>query len=85
MTDIYPISIEAALPDKDQVAEVDLQSAVELAFTQKPSSYAVEKEWRIAVLLSGDKDGAPPYLNATIPIGQRLGIRQFSVRSLARP
>ena len=49
---------------------------VPLAAFQKPACFAHEKEWRIAVKLSGTRASAPDYLDATIPMTQELEIRR---------
>ncbi len=64
--------------DKGAVRAVpNLPSAMPLAFFQKPEPFAHEKEWRIAVVLSGEKAGAPDHLDATIPIAQKLEIQRL--------
>ncbi len=55
----------------------NLRSAVHLAAFQKPACFAHEKEWRIAVKLSGKKAGTPDYLDATIPMTQELEIQRL--------
>ena len=54
-----------------------LISAVPLACFQKPERFAHEKEWRIAVKLSGEKAAAPNHLDAIIPIKQKLEIQRL--------
>ena len=64
--------------DKGAVRAVpSLISAVPLACFQKPERFAHEKEWRIAVKLSGDKAGAPDHLDAIILIEQKLKIQRL--------
>lgn len=64
--------------DKDMPQELtDLPSAVALAFGQKPERFALEKEWRVAVILSGEKANAPEHLIGTIPISRGLRVQEF--------
>ena len=55
----------------------NLPAAVPLTAFQKPACFAHEKEWRIAVKLSGIKAGAPDYLDATISMTQKLEIQRL--------
>jgi len=76
--ELVNIRVEEARYDKDLAGEgIDLRSAVSLAFMQKPVRFEHEKEWRLVVVLSGPKFGAPDYLFGNIPLGREATIRRF--------
>ena len=63
--------------DKDDHRSIpDLAAAIPLAFMQKEPRFALEKEWRLAVLLSGSMTGSPPYIDVTVPLARPLELFQ---------
>jgi hypothetical protein len=64
--------------DKDGPPDLlTLRDAAHLPFNQKLPSFAAEKEWRIAVILSGETETAPKHLHVEIPLSQKLKVQLY--------
>lgn len=61
--------------DKDGLRPIpDPIAAFPLAFMQKEPRFAGDKEWRLALLLSGQAAGSPQYLDVTLPFARSLEV-----------
>jgi len=76
---VVEVRIAQVRYDKDLVGEVgrDVRDAIPLAYTQKRPKDAYQREWRLAVVLSGPKEGAPEYILVRLPIASPLRVSKL--------
>lgn len=75
---VISLHVEQVRYDKGRPRrQPDIRQIILTAVSQKPSCFASEKEWRLAVILSGGRVGAPEYIDGTIPIDNPAIVRRF--------